>query len=99
VVGCGNFFGAGLRVHRRFETQRKRFETRRKQGVPVCGEDLLFARKERKKQIPHPVRKPNGVRNDMFLVFPQLVRLCSPGDAPQGTHGERKMAGFALARS
>ena len=31
--------------------------------------DLLFARKERKKQIPHPVRKPNGVRNDMFFGF------------------------------
>src|SRR5271166_3221560 len=31
--------------------------------------DLLFARKPRKKQIPHPVQKPNGVRNDIFLSF------------------------------
>jgi hypothetical protein len=31
--------------------------------------DLLFARKPTKKQIPHPVQKPNGVRNDIFLSF------------------------------
>jgi hypothetical protein len=31
--------------------------------------DLLLARKPRKKQIPHPVQKPNGVRNDIFLSF------------------------------
>ena len=31
--------------------------------------DLLFARKPRKKQIPHPVQKPNGVRNDIFSSF------------------------------
>jgi hypothetical protein len=31
--------------------------------------DLLFARKPTKKQIPHPVQKRNGVRNDVFLSF------------------------------
>ena len=34
--------------------------------------DLLFARTPKKKQIPHPVQKPNGIRNDIFFsVFPQ----------------------------
>ena len=28
-----------------------------------------FVRRPRKKQIPHPVQKPNGVRNDIFLSF------------------------------
>ena len=30
--------------------------------------DLLFARKPRKKEIPNPVQKPNGVRNDIFCI-------------------------------
>jgi 3-oxoacyl-[acyl-carrier protein] reductase len=37
--------------------------------VLFAGEDLQFARKPRKKQIPHPVQKPNGVRNDVFFEF------------------------------
>src|SRR4029077_20407330 len=31
--------------------------------------DLLFARTPQKKQIPHPVQKPNGIRNDIFFQF------------------------------
>jgi len=40
--------------------------------------DLLFARKPRKKQIPHPVQKPNGVRNNMFLSFSSGGRCLAP---------------------
>ncbi len=31
-----------------------------------------------KKQIPKPVQKTNELRNDIFLIFQQLVKLCSP---------------------
>jgi hypothetical protein len=33
-----------------------------------CG-TRLFTRKPRKKQIPNPVQKPNGVRYDIFFEF------------------------------
>jgi hypothetical protein len=40
--------------------------------------DLLFARKPRKKRIPHPVQKPNGVRNDIFLSFFRWLLVAQP---------------------
>src|SRR6202040_1277323 len=39
--------------------------------------DLLFARRPRKKQIPHPVQKPNGVRNDIFSGFSAACKRAS----------------------
>jgi hypothetical protein len=41
---------------------------------------LLFARKPGKKQIPHPVHKPNGFGMTYFRVFPQTAK-------PTARHG------------
>jgi hypothetical protein len=35
----------------------------------LLARDLLFARKPGQEQIPNPVQKPNGIRNDIFLIF------------------------------
>ena len=37
--------------------------------VSFAGEGFAVVRKSMKKQIPHPVQKPNGVRNDIFSSF------------------------------
>jgi len=95
-------FLGGLRVHRRFRDPALNASKTRQlnKGVPVLRvRDLLFARKERKSRFLTPFEKRTGFGIDMFFGFPQLVRLCSPVTRRKGTHGERKMAGFALARS
>jgi hypothetical protein len=62
---------------------RARLHRLREKGAPVIPNprclrvrDLLFAKKPREKQIPHPVQKPNGFRNDIFRVFAQAVQPC-----------------------
>jgi hypothetical protein len=38
--------------------------------------DLLFAKRPRKKQIPHPVKNQTGFEMTYFLFFPHPVQPC-----------------------